>query len=603
MAWTYEPEIGMWRDWEGGSTVNGEVWSTYNPDTTDSKTWTQISGRDGWWQARDTGQYWIGSGDPNALGIDPKSVGLVPTDRYGEYYDAIHGAGALESEAQRYAQLEASNQLGGAEDLYGEFPDDWASQIAWFERAAEHGSATAIEQDRIAQNSRTELTEAAIMAAVSAWTGAAIGAAGAAGGAGALGEGGAGVMGLGTNELASGLAASELPSGALAGPAYGGGGLGDASSFYNDMGATTLEGGTSPSFDLGSGGTGMDFTLDPNATYWTDVGGATSGGSALFPGLTEFLKANPWAMPLASTLAGGVLGGVSGSQSPAGTTTTTQSSIPPELAPYLQNLFGSGGAAGLLPGGVAMTGGTGGGGVLSGAALQLNDTIAGNYFPQAQWNPYGGMFTPGASNPYIGQTAQVGTNPYFGMNNQYLQPMIDRASDDVQSRVMGQFNKSAGAFGGSANQEILARELAAMQNQFRYQDYGLQAQLGEAAANRTTSTSLADLARNSSLAQNMSQFNSNLYSGDLTRNANIYGTDAQRNLNQWNAERGRQFSGATAAPEWQTSQTQANFAPYTAYANLLKGWGSSTSTPYFQNPTGGALGGALAGYSLSKMFG
>jgi len=265
--------------------------------------------------------------------------------------------------------------------------------------------------------------------------------------------------------------------------------------------------------------------------------------------------------------------GLAGGSKQSGTTTTTQSSIPPELAPYLSNLFGSGGAAGLLPGaggaGGVLSGTAGAGGALSSdAGNQLAGTIQGQYFLPNAWNPYGG------------QQTQVPTNPYFGQNNPYLQGALDRASGDVTSKVMGQFNRP-GAFGGSANQEVLARELSNLQNQFRYQDYGLQAQLGEADVNRRLNTGLAD----------------------VTRNAGLFNTDIARNLGNYQQERSRQFGAATAAPDWYSSLVQSQFAPYSQYANLLKGWGSSTSQPVYSNPLGSAFGGALTGYSLSKMFG
>jgi hypothetical protein len=290
-----------------------------------------------------------------------------------------------------------------------------------------------------------------------------------------------------------------------------------------------------------------------------------SDSAALFPAVTEFLKANPWALPLG----GALLGLAGGSPEQTGTQTTTTSSIPPELQPYLSQLFGTGGAGGLLSG---MTGGAAGGtnGVLSGlAGNQLAGTIAGQYMLPNTWNPFGGMST------------NVPTNPYFGQNNPYMQQALDRASGDVTSKVMGQFNKSAGAFGGSANQEILARELSNLQNQFRFQDYGLQAQLGEADVNRRTNTSLADILRNSGL----------------------WNTDMARNTQNYQQERSRQFGAATAAPDWYSSLVQSQFSPYSQYANLLKGWGSSTSQPVYSSPLGSAFGGALTGFSLSKMFG
>lgn len=68
-------------------------------------------------------------------------------------------------------------------------------------------------------------------------------------------------------------------------------------------------------------------------------------------------------------------------------------------------------------------------------------------------------------------------------------------------------------------------------------------------------------------------------------------------------ERGRQQAAAIAAPGFTTDTTTAQFAPFNAFGNLTKGLGvNSTTSPYFSNPVGGALSGALAGYGLSQAF-
>lgn len=68
-------------------------------------------------------------------------------------------------------------------------------------------------------------------------------------------------------------------------------------------------------------------------------------------------------------------------------------------------------------------------------------------------------------------------------------------------------------------------------------------------------------------------------------------------------ERNRQFGAATAAPDYTQSVTASRFAPLNQYAGLLKGWGSQTSQPYFENKLGNAFGGAMTGYSLGQLFG
>lgn len=60
-------------------------------------------------------------------------------------YDAIYGAGAYDAEAKRYAELDASGQLGSYESLYGEYPESNPEQ--WFADAWAGGQATQIKQD------------------------------------------------------------------------------------------------------------------------------------------------------------------------------------------------------------------------------------------------------------------------------------------------------------------------------------------------------------------------------------------------------------------------------------------------------------------------
>lgn len=301
---------------------------------------------------------------------------------------------------------------------------------------------------------------------------------------------------------------------------------------------------------------------DPAALPSSAVGAASGSASLLPAGMTEFFKANPWALPLAGTLLGGLTSGGTQSQ----TTSTTTAQPPSQVTGALS------GAANLLPG----AGGASAGGSLAGAPNNLGlagqslaETMLGNFMLPNTWNPYGG------------QTTQVPTNPYYGQDNPYLQGVIDRSAGDVTARIQSQFNKPGG-YGGSANQEILARELGALNNQIRYQDYGLQANLGEQDVNRRLNTSLAD----------------------LTRNAGLWQNDMARNMANYQAERGRQLSAALGTPGFQSGVTESQFAPYANYANLFKGWGSNQTTQYPQGSAAqGALGGALSGYALSRMFG
>jgi len=72
--------------------------------------------------------------------------------------------------------------------------------------------------------------------------------------------------------------------------------------------------------------------------------------------------------------------------------------------------------------------------------------------------------------------------------------------------------------------------------------------------------------------------------------------------NNYNTERSRQNSNALAAPEWITSATNAAFAPINAYSNIVKSpMGTSTTQPYFTNPVGGAISGAIAANAIGNI--
>lgn len=98
------------------------------------------------------------------------------------------------------------------------------------------------------------------------------------------------------------------------------------------------------------------------------------------------------------------------------------------------------------------------------------------------------------------------------------------------------------------------------------------------------------------------------YSGQVARNqyglgenlsnlaTNIYGGN-------YSQERNRQFLAATGAPEFTSAYYRGGMAPYSAYSDVVgRGYGGTTSQPYFTNPTAGLLGGALTGAALGKMI-
>lgn len=95
-------------------------------------------------------------------------------------------------------------------------------------------------------------------------------------------------------------------------------------------------------------------------------------------------------------------------------------------------------------------------------------------------------------NPYQGQA-----NPYSG-SNQYMEGMIDKSNTNVMDNYRDVVNPSldamgrnSGAFGNTGvqatrnkSQEQLLQQLSDNENQYRFQDYGQQAQLAESGLNR-----------------------------------------------------------------------------------------------------------------------
>jgi hypothetical protein len=148
---------------------------------------------------------------------------------YSDFYNKAHGAGSYDSEAARYAGLDKEDQLGDYEQLYGEFPEaDPTAMEDWFRRAGTGGTDMQLKQNMVAQNQRTELTEAIIpvllsmgMAAITApaaagsLAGAATDTVGSIGAGTAAGGGfGGGGFSLGSLIPSMGQVASSIPSAA-----------------------------------------------------------------------------------------------------------------------------------------------------------------------------------------------------------------------------------------------------------------------------------------------------------------------------------------------------------------------------------------------------
>ena len=317
-------------------------------------------------------------------------------------------------------------------------------------------------------------------------------------------------------------------------------------------------------------------------------------------------------------LGGAALGAMNGAK-PAGTTTTVQD-IPDWLKPYATNLLNQG--QGIVDANKSPD--------FSQSDSVLKGIMGGDSIQAPQFNPYSGLTTPQTnnsyigqtispvSNPYIGQTATVGSNMHLGDNNPYFESVLTKALNDTQGRVNNQFG-NGNAFGNSANQELLTRNLGDQANALRYGEYDKQTALSEADVARRLQAQQTDLARNSQLQQNLGQFNANLaqtdlarnaqlnqnqgqfnaslYANDAGRNAGIWNNDANRNQNAFQFGRGQMLTAAQNAPAYNAAKTNAAFSPLTAQKGLFTS-GSQTSSPYFNNPAGGALYGGLLGSQL-----
>jgi hypothetical protein len=90
---------------------------------------------------------------------------------------------------------------------------------------------------------------------------------------------------------------------------------------------------------------------------------------------------------------------------------------------------------------------------------------------------------------------------------------------------------------------------------------------------------------NESLSRGLGDFATGLYGGNYAK------------------ERDRQTQLTAAAPAFLGQSSQAAFQPYQQYLGTVGSLGKKKDEPYFENPFGNILGGALAGGSLGRIWG
>lgn len=118
---------------------------------------------------------------------------------------------------------------------------------------------------------------------------------------------------------------------------------------------------------------------------------------------------------------------------------------------------------------------------------------------------------------------------------------------------------------------------------------------------KSTFTQAADLtnARINSIFEGANRYGSGQQAGaigtaDSMLASNIFGGNYQ-------AERARQNAAIGGVPQFNQGASTAAFSPYINFNSLIPNVSvGSESSPYFNNPLGGALGGAGIGYLLSR---
>jgi hypothetical protein len=289
-------------------------------------------------------------------------------------------------------------------------------------------------------------------------------------------------------------------------------------------------------------------------------------------------------------------------------------------------------------------------------------------------NPWAEQFT--ATNPWANYATGVemawGENPFaygytanplYGMNNAFLNAAIGEAQEDVMREYRNTVEPSlttaraqAGSFGNTGleqletqRQRALMEQLADISTGMRYENYGLQAQLGEAdvarqQAERQSAAQIFEQQRAQALQQysqltGLKEAELGRQQADIARASELEQQRLSGQLAEYEAERGRQMQALGMLPQiaqlqllpdtvelevGQYYQDQAKLEreedyqqwlaaqqwPYQGLdvmANALRtaiaGGGGTTTTSapsaYYQNPYASAIGGGLAGYGAA----
>ena len=220
-----------------------------------------------------------------------------------------------------------------------------------------------------------------------------------------------------------------------------------------------------------------------------------------------------------------------------------------------------------------------------------------------------GLDLAGQANPYMGQA-----NPYSGQN-QFMEGMISNAQKGITDNYLNTINpqldamgRSSGAFGNTGvqhtrdkAQEQLLQQLSNTENQYRFQDYGQQAQLAESGLSRDSQLAAQQQANTLATYGNerANQMGAMEFAPALAEQDYF---DAQQLLGVGDIYRSAEQQGLDFGfDQWQQEQTY----PYqqldvlqNAIANSMGGSTtnvSSVPSAYSSSNTAGMIGAGLAG--------
>lgn len=372
------------------------------------------------------------------------------------------------------------------------------------------------------------------------------GAASSAAGGGTTGAaaGGATVGGLYGGGAAA-LQGENVGKGALEGAVVGGV-TGAAGGYANSqLGAETAASGSTGAWPSGgvSGNAGTEFNggLNPNVTGSPGLNPNITGSQGLTSYDAQGTSLAPGYFP-SESLAGPLSYGSSNSLL---TQTGTKTPPPPTPQGGLEKLLSNPSLLGAAGG--ALLGGMGGGG--KAGTVQTEEGLPDWLMPYAK----------PALDQYSSQIQNLNTDPYGIMpsamkefkstiDGQYLDPSTNKYLEDYYKlgaeRIKGSLSPSFG----------------------HMQAFGSHTGYNEA------------------LSRGLGDFATGLYGGNYAK------------------ERDRQTSMTASAPQFLAQSSTAQTLPYQQYLQSLSGLGKKKEDPYFTNPMGGILGGAMMGSQMGSLW-